>query len=85
MICTSIYTVNVIIFKKTGFSKVTINSIGIGIDATTLYPLHLTTYARSTQTYQYLSYSGLGGPGTYTQNYGIYCLYAILGSEYNSM
>ena len=32
-------------FQQTGFSKVTINSIGIGVGITPTYPLHITTYA----------------------------------------
>ena len=47
-------------FQQTGFSKVTITSTGIGIGTETpTYPLHIITYASSTQTYKYLNYSGL--------------------------
>ena len=72
-------------FQQTGFSKVTINSIGLGIGITPTYPLHITTYASSTQTYKFLNYSGIGGPGTYLQNYGIYCSYAVCASEFNAI
>jgi len=72
-------------FQQTGFSKVTINTTGIGIGITPTYPLHITTYVASTQTYRYFTYSSTGGPGTYTQNYSIYCSYAILGSEFNAI
>ena len=32
-----------------------------------------------------MNYSGIGGPGTYSQNYSIYASYVILGSEFNSI
>ena len=71
-------------FQQTGFSKVTITNTGIGIGTETpLFPLHITNYVASTQTYKYLNYSLVGGPGTYTQNYSIYCSYAICASEFN--
>ena len=72
--------------QQTGFTKIIINRIGIGIGTSTpSYPLHITTYASSTQTYKYLNYSGVGGPGTYTQNYSIYCSYANCASEFNAI
>ena len=72
-------------FQQTGFTKVTINSTGIGIGICPTYPLHITTYASSTQTYKYLNYSGVGGPASYTQNYSIYCSYAMCTSEFNAI
>ena len=71
------------IFEQSGFSKVTITSTGIGIGTETpLFPLHINTYVASAQTYKYLNYAGVGGPGTYTQNYSIYCSYAICASSF---
>ena len=65
-------------FQQTGFSKVTITSTGIGIGTETpLFPSHITTYIASTQTYKFLNYSGIGGPGSYTNNYSIYCSNAV--------
>ena len=28
---------------------------------------------------------GVGGPGTYSQNYAIYCSYAVCASEFNAI
>ena len=72
-------------FQQTGFTKVTINSIGIGIGLTLSYPLNISTYVASTQTYKFLNYSGIGGPGTYTMNYSIMCSYAVCASEFDSV
>ena len=47
--------------------------------------MHITTYVSSTQTYKFINYSGVGGPGTYSQNYSIYASFAILGSEFNAI
>ena len=42
-------------FQQTGFSKVTITSTGIGIGTETpTFPLHITSYVASTQTYKSL-------------------------------
>ena len=56
------------------------NGIGIGI-TTSLFPLHQSSY----QTYKYLNYNGIGGPGGYTNNYSIYCSYAVCASEFNAV
>ena len=71
-------------FQQTGFTKVTINSTGIGIGCTPTSPLQITTYASSSQTYKFLNYSGIGGPGTYGQKYSIYCSYAVVASEFDA-
>ena len=72
-------------FQQTGFSKVTINSMGIGIGCTPTSPLQITTYASSSQTYKLLNYSGVGGPGSYTMNYSIMCSYAVCASEFDAV
>ena len=48
VICILIYN-----FQQTGFSKVTINRIGLGKGTTPTYPLHITAHAASTQTYKF--------------------------------
>ena len=47
-----------------------------------IYPLHINTYIASTQTYEFLNYSGLGGPGTYSQTiaYTVHTPYVQLSS-----
>ena len=35
--------------------------------------------------YKFLNYSGLGGVGTYSQNYSIYCSYAVIASEFDAI
>ena len=72
-------------FQQTCFTKVAINSIRIGIGCTSTVPLHITIYAASTQTYKYLNFGGVGGPGTYTQKYSIYLSYAVCSSEFNAI
>ena len=74
------------VFQQTGFSKVTITTTGIGIGTETpTFPLHITTYVASTQTYKFLNYSGIGGPGSYTNNYSIYCSNGVCASEFNAI
>ena len=72
-------------FQQTGFTKVTINSMGITIGCTPTIPLEISAYAASTQMYTYLNYGGVSGPGTYAQNYSIYCSYTVCASEFNSI
>ena len=48
------------------------NSIGVGIGCVPTSPLQISTYASSTQTYKFWNYDGVGGVGTYSQNYSIY-------------
>ena len=73
-------------FQQTGFSKVTITSTGIGVGTETpTFPLHITTYVASTQTYKFLNHGGIGGVGTYTNNYSIYCNNAICASEFDAI
>ena len=68
-------------FQQTGFSKATITLTGIGVGTETpTFSLHITTYVASTQTYKFLNYSGIGGPGSYTNNYSIYCSNAVCAS-----
>ena len=58
----------------------------MGIGTTTpLFPLHIALYQSSYQTYKFLNYNGLGGPGGYTNNYSIYCSYAVCASEFNAI
>ena len=71
--------------QQSGFTKVTINTTGIGIGTTPTQPLHIATYASRTQTYKYLNYAGIRGPGTYTQNYGIHFSCAVCTSEFNAI
>ena len=32
-----------------------------------------------------MNYNGVGGPGSYTNNYSIYCSYAVCASEFNAI
>ena len=66
-----------------GSGNATVNSFlnvgyGLGIGTNTpLFPLHITGYQSSYQTYKFFNYNGLGGPGGYTNNYSIYCSYCL--------
>ena len=55
--------------------------MGIGTN-TPLFPLHITGYQSSYQTYKFLNYNVIGGPSGYTNNYSIYCSYAVCASEF---
>ena len=72
-------------FQQTGFTTVTINSMGIGIGCTPTSPLQITTYASSTQTYKFLNYNGVGGPVSYGQSYSICCSYAVMATEFDAI
>ena len=58
--------------------------MGIGTN-TPLFPLDIRVYQSSDQTYKFLNYNGIGGPGGYTNNYSIYCSYAVCASEFNAI
>ena len=58
--------------------------MGIGTN-TPLFPLHIAGYQSSYQTYKFLNYNGIGGPGGYTNNYSIHCSYAVCSSEFNAI
>ena len=45
----------------------------------------LSTYVASTQTYKFLNYGGIGRPGSYANNYSIYCSNAVCASEFNAI
>ena len=74
-------------FQQTGFSQVTMNSMRIGIGCTHVF-LHYTqttTYASSTQIHKLLTYNGVGGPGSYSQKYSMYCSYEVIASEFDAI
>ena len=66
-------------FQNRRFSNFTISTFGIGCTPT--YPLQISTYATSAQTYKFLNYNGVGGHGSYNQTCSIYCSYTTAASE----